>query len=168
MVISFREQQKSLLAFGLAYVYDFMIRRWLRTPVSPPRRGTRIMAKKATGTRPAVPKTDERATVTPERFARLHLLLTLIAKAPQTRQVLARKLKLDIRGFYRDLEALRQAGIKVVLVEGRYHLTGTLDDARNGLPYPDPMLTLGEAMVLAKGRSLVHRRLQQMIARRLQ
>src|SRR5581483_7095625 len=117
------------------------------------------MAKKVTR-RPSTRGTPERASVTPDRFARLNLLLTLLAKTPQTREVLARKLKLDIRGFYRDLEALRQAGISVLLEEGRYHLTGPLDAARNGLPFPDPMLTLGEVTHLAKGRTAAHRHLQ--------
>jgi hypothetical protein len=124
------------------------------------------MAKKSSQ-RPPTPAPTERASVTPERFARLNLLLTLLAKTPQTREVLARKLKLDVRGFYRDLEALRQAGIKVLLEEGRYHLTGALDAARNGLPFPDPMLTLGEVTQLARGRTAAHRHLQQMIVRRL-
>jgi hypothetical protein len=123
------------------------------------------MAKK-TARRPVKPA-QERASVTPERFARLNLLVTLLAKSPQTREVLARKLKLDVRGFYRDLEALRLAGITVTLAEGRYKLTGPLKVARNGLPFPDPMLTLGEVTQLAKGRTAVHRHLEQMIARRL-
>jgi DNA-binding transcriptional ArsR family regulator len=125
------------------------------------------MAKKRAATRPSKPVPEERASVTPERFARLHLLLTLLAKTPQTREVLARKLKLDVRGFYRDLEVLRQAGIVTVLQEGRYHLSGTLDEARNLLPYPDPLLTLGEMRQLARGRTIVHQRLQAVIQRRL-
>jgi predicted DNA-binding transcriptional regulator YafY len=119
------------------------------------------MAKKRISSRAAA---EDRASVTPERFDRLHLLLVLLAKAPQTREVLARRLKLDVRGFYRDLEVLRQAGVTIVLDEGRYYLTETLDAARQRLPFPDPMLTLGEALQLAKGRSAAHRRLQKRIA----
>jgi predicted DNA-binding transcriptional regulator YafY len=125
------------------------------------------MAKKRAGTRPTTSETAERASITPERFARLHLLLTLLAKAQQTREVLARKLKLDVRGFYRDLEMLRQAGIVAELEKGCYHLRGTLDDALNLLPFPDALLTLGEMRQLARGRTSAHQRLQAIIQHRL-
>ena len=123
------------------------------------------MAKKRIATHPEPAALEHRISVTPERFARLHLLLKLLAKSPQARDSLARKLKLDVRGFYRDLEVLRQVGVTVVLEQGRYHLHATLDAARNCLPFPDPMLTLGEAAQLAKGRSAAHRHLKQLIER---
>jgi len=110
---------------------------------------------------------ENHTSVMPERFARLHLLLKLLAKSPQPREFLARKLKLDIRGFYRDLDVLRQAGITVVLDEGRYYLTEMLDASRQRLPFPDPMLTLGELLQVAKGRTAAHRRLQKLIKRSL-
>lgn len=121
------------------------------------------MAKKASATHPNRPKSIERASITPERFARLHLLLTLLAKTPQKREVLAHKLKLDVRGFYRDLEVLRLAGVPVVLQDSRYLLTENIAAARNRLPFPDPMLTFGEVMQLAKGRTAAHRRLQELL-----
>lgn len=124
------------------------------------------MAKKTTR-RAVTPAVRGRASITAERFGRLNLLLTLLAKAPLTREALARKLKLDVRGFYRDLEALREAGIMVQLEQGKYHLTGSLATARDGLPFPDPMLTLGEATQLAKGRTVAHRHLRELIDRRL-
>jgi len=125
------------------------------------------MGKKRATARPEAVPAAQRASVTPERFARLHLLLTLLAKAPQSREILARKLKLDVRGFYRDLEVLRQAGIGVVLDEGRYHLSGALNAAQKSLPYPDPMLTLGEMTQLAKGRSPAHRHLKRLLEQHL-
>jgi hypothetical protein len=121
------------------------------------------MGKKRATARPEPVAIENRASVTPERFARLCLLLTLLAKAPQTREVLARKLKLDVRGFYRDLEVLRQAGIGVVLDEGRYHLSGPFNAAQRWLPFPDPMLTLGEVAQLARGRSPAHRHLKRLL-----
>ena len=124
------------------------------------------MAKKA-ATRPRIVVSAERATVTPERFARLYLLLNLLAKAPQTREVLARKLKVDVRGFYRDLEVLRDAGIHVVLSEGRYRLADDFEASRGQLPFPDPLLSLGELQTLAQGRNAAHRRLRAIIQRRL-
>ena len=51
--------------------------------------------------------------------------------------------------------------------ESRYHLDGDLDEARARLPFPDPLLTVGEARQLAKGRTAAHRWLQQLLARRL-
>jgi predicted DNA-binding transcriptional regulator YafY len=125
-----------------------------------------VMAKKASAKPPKSSKKIERASITPERFARLNLLLTLLAQTPQTREVLARKLKLDVRGFYRDLEVLRQAGVPVVLQESHYQLTETIAAARDRLPFPDPMLTFGEVTQLAKGRTAAHRRLQELLKQR--
>jgi predicted DNA-binding transcriptional regulator YafY len=118
------------------------------------------MAKKRT-TRPAPPRTS----VTAERFARLYRLLQMLAPGAQTRAVIIRRLKLDVRGFYRDLVFLRAAGINVTLTGGRYGLADALDDALARLPFPDPRLTLGEARQLARGRTLAHRHLQQEINR---
>ena len=84
---------------------------------------------------------------------------------PQTRGTLARRLGLDVRGFYRDLELLREAGIKLALVDRRYALEGTATAAIARLPFPDPHLVLGEAIQLAKGRSDIHRKLRAQIAR---
>jgi hypothetical protein len=75
-----------------------------------------------------------------------------------------RQLRLDVRGFYRDLEVLRTAGIAVTLKDRRYNLEDDLGLAIARLPFPDPGLTLGEAIQLAKGRTAAHRRLKQQIA----
>src|SRR5437660_3084356 len=82
--------------------------------------------------------------ITPERAARLYRLLALLGQKPQTRAALAARLKLGVRGFYRDLVVLREVGVEVRLVEGRYVLTGGVRDAQARLPFPDPGLTLGE------------------------
>jgi hypothetical protein len=103
------------------------------------------------------------APVTPERAGRLYRLLTLLARKPQKRDLLVKSLKLGIRGFYRDLEALRIAEIEVLLREGRYALEGELADAVAKLPFPDPGLTLGDAQLLARGRSKAHQKLKQQI-----
>jgi hypothetical protein len=83
---------------------------------------------------------------------------------PQTRDVLTRRLRLNVRGFYRDLDLLRSAGIMLVLQDRRYTLQEDLDEATARLPLPDPHLSLGEAMKLAKGRSPAHKKLQAQIA----
>src|SRR5437867_7043726 len=115
------------------------------------------MAKK----RPAPPAPA--TAVTADRAARLYRLLNLLGRAPQTRSALTRKLKLGIRGFYRDLEVLRDVGIAVDLVNGRYVLLEPLAGAIDRLPFPDPGLTLGEARLLAKGRSRAHRKLKDQL-----
>lgn len=104
------------------------------------------------------------ASVTPERFARLYRLVKLLAGGPQTRQVLARRLHLDVRGFYRDLDLLRSSGVSVMLTLGRYTLEQDAEQALARLPFPDPRLTLGAVRTLAKGRSPVHRALAEAIA----
>lgn len=102
-------------------------------------------------------------TVTADRAARLHKLLRLLGNGPQKRDALMRRLRLDVRGFYRDLEALRDAGIEVSLNDRRYALKEDADDAIARLPFPDPRLTLGEAVQLAKGRTVVHRKVKSLI-----
>jgi hypothetical protein len=102
--------------------------------------------------------------VTAERARRLYRLLQLLGTGPQTRAALTRHLRLDVRGFYRDLELLRDAGIGVSLDNRRYTLQDTPVRAIPRLPFPDPRLTLGEAQQLARGRTLAHRKLKGQIA----
>ena len=59
--------------------------------------------------------------VTAARAARLYRLIKALA-SPQSRPQLLKRLKLDVRGFYRDLELLRAFAIRVRLEEGRYVL----------------------------------------------
>lgn len=106
--------------------------------------------------------------VTPERAARLYRLLQLLGRGPQTRETLTRRLRLDVRGFYRDLELLRSSGINVPLRAHRYSLDDPLEEALASLPFPDPRLTLGEATQLARGRSAAHRKLKGQIERIVQ
>jgi predicted DNA-binding transcriptional regulator YafY len=102
--------------------------------------------------------------VTAQRAARLCKLLRLLRNGSHTRSALARRLSLDVRGFYRDLEWLRKFGVAVLMEDGRYSLHEDADRAIGRLPFPDPQLTLGEAMQLAKGRTAAHRKLKQQVA----
>jgi predicted DNA-binding transcriptional regulator YafY len=97
--------------------------------------------------------------VTVDRFVRLYRMVRLLAGGAQTREALARRLRLDVRGFYRDLDLLRSSGVAVTLERGRYALEQDAAAALDLLPFPDPRLTLGAARALAKGRSAVHRAL---------
>ena len=49
--------------------------------------------------------------------------------------------------------------------DGRYYFDESVDTAIAGLPFPDPVLTLGEAQQLAKGRSPAARKLKKQIDR---
>jgi hypothetical protein len=106
----------------------------------------------------------EARAVTTERTARLYQLLQSLASGPQTRTVLTRQLRCDVRSFYRDLKLLRDLGFDVPLRDQRYSLEGELRTALDRLPFPDPNLTLAEAQQLAQGRTAAHRKLQQHIA----
>ena len=104
-------------------------------------------------------------TLTGQRAARLYRLLALLGEGPQTRQQVLRRLKLDVRGFYRDLEALRGLGIEVHTGDdNRYSLTVALDDALARLPFPDPGLNFRDVQQLAKGDTAAHRKLKQRIS----
>jgi predicted DNA-binding transcriptional regulator YafY len=87
----------------------------------------------------------------------------IIGHASQNRETLARRLGVDIRGFYRDLDLLRKAGVSVTLRDGRYSLADNVLQAVDRLPFPDPHLTLGDARLLAKGRAKTHQQLKAQI-----
>lgn len=101
--------------------------------------------------------------VTADRARRLVRLLTLLGGGPQSRATLVRRLKLGVRGFYRDLEVLRAVNIAVELVKGKYLLSEDMTEAIERLPFPDPGLSLGEARLLAKGRSPAHRKMRDLL-----
>jgi predicted DNA-binding transcriptional regulator YafY len=107
---------------------------------------------------------DDLRSVTTERATRLYALITLVAENPRARQELIRRLRMDVRGFYRDLNLLRAAGIELVMSDGRYRLDQSRARAYAMLPFPDPRLTLGEAREVARGRSAAHRKLTRLIA----
>jgi hypothetical protein len=145
--------------------------------------GTARRGRKAPPTPSPAPSPSRGGTVTSERAARLHKMLKLLGTGAKTRAALIRRLKLDVRGFYRDLELLRGAEIDVLFTDGLYSLGEPLDAANipvslqergyvleadvdtavSRLPFPDPHLTLGEAQLLAKGRSAAHKKMKQQI-----
>lgn len=119
------------------------------------------MARKKVGPPPAA--------LTAQRAARLYKLLTLLGEGPQTRRLLLTRLKLDVRGFYRDLETLRGYAIDVSPgFDTRYQLAGSVDDALAKLPFPDPGLNVRDALALCNGTSPAHRRLKQRVSAFLQ
>jgi hypothetical protein len=104
-------------------------------------------------------------TLTAQRAARLYRLISLLGDGPQTRPQLLRRLKIDVRGFYRDLEALRGLGVEVANGDdNRYSLCCDLDTALARLPFPDPGLNFRDVQQLAKGDTAAHRKLKQRIS----
>ena len=102
--------------------------------------------------------------LTASRAARLYKLLMLLDDGPQTRQRIVTRLKLDVRGFYRDLEALRELGIEIAPnADNKYTLSGDLNQALSRLPFPDPGLNVRDALQLANGTTPAHRKLRKRI-----
>jgi predicted transcriptional regulator len=101
--------------------------------------------------------------VTPDRVRRLYRLVKWLGEAPQSRTSLARRLRLNIRTFYRDLTVLEDLGIIVDQDDGKYKLRGQAEQVAQRLPFPDPALTLAEARQLAKGKSPGHRKIKAQI-----
>lgn len=121
-------------------------------------KGTKAMRKSPPRRGPA-----EGPAVTADRIARLFRLVESLARRPTARAKLVRQLGLNQRGFYRDIEFLRGLQIDVVAENGRYSLAVDFDQAVARMPFPDPHLTLGEALSLAKGRTAAHKVLQSRV-----
>jgi len=103
-------------------------------------------------------KLEEACIITQIRAARLCRLLTHLAGSPLTREAITKKLKIDQRSFYRDLDLLRSLAIDISSTDNKYHLDGTLDEALDKLPVPDPGLSIREAIVLSKGTTAIHKK----------
>ena len=99
-------------------------------------------------------------TITHDRVARLYHLVKLLGARSKTREGLIGKLKIDTRGFYRDIKKLREFGVQMEMKEGRYGLKETVAEALGHLPFPDPGLSVQEVLLLAKGPTSVHKRLR--------
>ena len=103
---------------------------------------------------------DDMPTLTASRVTRLFTFLNLVAGTPRMRSVILKKLKIDVRSFYRDLEVLRTLDIVITTEGERYSLTTPLSDALARLPFPDPCLSFQEALTLANGRTDAHKKLK--------
>ena len=99
--------------------------------------------------------------LTPVRANRLCKMLLALGHGPQLKDVLVKKLKVEERGFFRDLRLIRQLGINVTANDNRYLLTMSLDDALEKLPLPDLKLSLRDALTLSHGQSPTHRRVRK-------
>ena len=99
--------------------------------------------------------------LTAPRAARLYKLLSLLGDGPYPRRVLLSRLKIDVRGFYRDLEVLREVGIAIALrSDNKYALPLSLEDSLGRLPFPDPGLSVRDVLQLCNGSTGAHRKLR--------
>jgi len=108
----------------------------------------------------SAPVNPRRSAITAERAGRLYRILALLGTGPQTRAALIAAIEIDIRGFYRDLETIRQLGVVLTNQSQQYQLGESLDTALARLPFPDPQLNLLEVMQLVEGRTAAHRKLR--------
>jgi hypothetical protein len=108
-------------------------------------------------------KLETARAVTADRVARLYRLVSILSGRPVPRLVLLRRIGMNQRSFYRDIEFLRSIGIGVVAAESRYALELDFDAALARLPFPDPYLTLGQAILLARGKSSAHKAMQKRV-----
>jgi hypothetical protein len=88
-------------------------------------------------------------------------LIQLLGAGPRERSALLKALRVELRGFYRDLELLRDAGVALKVRGHRYELDLPPRKAVRLVPFPDPGLTLGEVELLARGKSSAHAKLKK-------
>lgn len=108
---------------------------------------------------------DFAGPITAQRSARLYRLLALLSKGPKAREFLLRRLRMVPRGFYRDLQKLRQFDVALELSDHRYRLREPFERAISRLPFPDPLLNWHEAIQLSKGTGPASKKLRDRIRR---
>ena len=104
-----------------------------------------------------------RKAITAARAGRLYRMVKLLGTGAQDRAVILRRLVLDLRGFYRDLGLLRAFGVAIGVDTHRYSLGEAEASALAKLPFPDPLLSLHEAEILARGRTPAHKKVGDLI-----
>jgi predicted DNA-binding transcriptional regulator YafY len=107
---------------------------------------------------------SEKSSVTVERASRLARLLKLTStKTPKTRDDLILRLKVNVRGFYRDVKLIRECGVQLHAEKDKYHLTEDLSAAQGKLPCPDLGLSVSDLQSIARGSSETHKRIQRLL-----
>jgi predicted DNA-binding transcriptional regulator YafY len=106
----------------------------------------------------------QHSSISRVRASRLYKLLRILEVEPGSRRVLLKKLRVGMRTFYRDLDILRQWGIKVELSGSKYELVVEGTPWLELLPFPDPELSFAEAMSLAAAKSAGGRKLQSVLS----
>lgn len=99
-------------------------------------------------------RSTDRPALSRQRLIRLFRFVKLLERTPLKREHLMKRLHLDVRGFYRDLEALRELGIVVAIGDDhRYSLQIPFGEALKHLPFPTPQLTFSEVAELIQSGS---------------
>lgn len=107
------------------------------------------------------PPRDAGTGIAVHRAARLYRLVLLVGEKAKPRDLLLKKLKLDLRGFYRDVEFLRELEIDIAAKDGTYVLSTGLDEALGRLPFPDPGFSIRDAIHLLNGSSAAKKKLKK-------
>jgi predicted DNA-binding transcriptional regulator YafY len=106
---------------------------------------------------------DAPAGIAVHRAARLYRLVTLVGDRAKPRDWLLKKLRIDVRSFYRDLEFLRGLDVEITTVNGSYVLSSGLDDALGKIPFPDPGFSVRDALHLMSGSTAAKKKLKKAI-----
>jgi hypothetical protein len=112
----------------------------------------------------ASPRRRPSVHVTLPRAARLHRLVSLLARGPRDRNEILATLRVGLRTFYRELVLLRRCGVKVRHKAKLYHLLHTASEAEGRLPFPDPQLSFAEMAELASCPCAAGKRLGELLA----
>lgn len=106
----------------------------------------------------------QHTSISQDRASRLYRLLQILEAEPGTRRTLLKKLKVGMRTFYRDLDILRQWGIRVELDGKKYVLMSEGTPWLELLPFPDPELSFADAISLASLKSSGSKRIQTLLS----
>src|SRR3954451_10356702 len=101
--------------------------------------------------------------LTPDRATRLCKMLVALGHGPQPKQILVKKLKVEERGFFRDLRLMRQLGIHVASNNRGYVLASSLNDAVRRLPVTGLQISLADAVEISHGHLPSQRRLRRQL-----
>lgn len=104
---------------------------------------------------------DHTPDLSPVRAHRLCKMLIALGHGPQPKEKLVRKLRVEERGFFRDLQLMRKLGIAVTATGNRYLLMMSFGEALSKLPVPDLKLSLRDALELSHGHSPTQRRVRR-------
>ncbi len=82
---------------------------------------------------------------------------------PTSRDTLLDQLAIGLRTYYRELDLLKRCGIKVKRDGKNYHLSSTIPEAEERLPFPDPQLSFAEMAQLAAHPGDASKRLAEIL-----
>jgi len=129
-----------------------------KTPARPPASWKKDLMKRS-----ATPRRRPVVQITLGRASRLHRLVRMLADGPTSRDTLLDQLAIGLRTYYRELDLLKRCGIKVKRDGKNYHLSSTIPEAEERLPFPDPQLSFAEMAQLARHPGDASKRLAEIL-----